>query len=81
MEFVETNVLLYAYDASGSAQSDKARSLVSAFGRSRTGALSVQVLQEFYVNAVSKIRSPQPMGANEFRTSPAGQPTCPMPMT
>jgi predicted nucleic acid-binding protein len=29
--------------------------LIGRLGRTRTGAISVQVLQEFYVNAVSKI--------------------------
>lgn len=55
MEFVDTNVLLYAYDASGGDRSATARSLVSMLGRSRSGALSLQVLQAFYVNAVTKI--------------------------
>lgn len=54
-EFVDTNVLLYAYDASAGERHEKALSLVSRLGRARTGVLSVQVLQEFYVNAVSKI--------------------------
>lgn len=58
MEFVDTNVLLYAYDANEPARHERARSLVSSLGRSRNGAISVQVLQEFYVNAVVKIAQP-----------------------
>ena len=58
MEFVDTNVLLYAYDASDPDRATTARDLVSTLGRTRTGALSVQVLQEFYVNAVGKIAQP-----------------------
>ncbi len=58
MEFVDTNVFLYAYDPSAGERSTTARALVSRLGRARTGALSVQVLQEFYVNAVVKIAQP-----------------------
>lgn len=58
MEFVDTNVLLYAYDASARARHDRARALVGQLGRARRGAISVQVLQEFYVNAVAKIAVP-----------------------
>ncbi|MCL2780483.1 MAG: PIN domain-containing protein [Actinomycetia bacterium] len=57
-EFVDTNVLLYAYDASAGARHERALALVSRLGRARTGVLSVQVLQEFYVNAVGKIAEP-----------------------
>lgn len=54
MEFVDTNVLLYAYDRSAAERHDRARELVGRLGRDRDGALSVQVLQEFYVTAVGK---------------------------
>jgi predicted nucleic acid-binding protein len=57
-EFVDTNVLLYAYDAGAGERHDQARRLVSGFGSTRRGALSVQVLQEFYVNAVRKMAVP-----------------------
>ena len=55
MEFVDTTVLLYAYDSSAGDRHDTARELVGGLGRNRQGAISVQVLQEFYVNAVGKI--------------------------
>ena len=58
LEFVDTNVLLYAYDVAAGERHDRARELVGALGRTRTGALSVQILQEFYVNAVRKIAEP-----------------------
>lgn len=58
MEFIDTNILLYAYDTSAGDRHTMAHSLVSTLGRTRTGALSVQVLQEFYVNAVGKIARP-----------------------
>lgn len=55
MEFVDTNVLLYAYDASAGHRHVAARELMARLGRARLGVLSVQVMQEFYVNAVKKI--------------------------
>ncbi len=57
-EFVDTNVLLYAYDVTAGDRHQRARELVGSLGRERRGALSVQVLQEFYVNAVRKIAQP-----------------------
>ncbi|MEZ5087504.1 MAG: hypothetical protein R2722_15080, partial [Tessaracoccus sp.] len=58
LQFVDTNVLLYAYDASAGARHTAARDLVSQLGRDRQGVLSVQVLQEFYVNVTRKIARP-----------------------
>lgn len=57
-EFVDTNVLLYAYDTSAGERHEQARELVGRLGRERRGALSIQVLQEFYVNAVRKVAVP-----------------------
>lgn len=54
-EFVDTNILLYAYDASAGERHRRARDLVGTLGRNRQGVLSVQVLQEFYVNATRKL--------------------------
>lgn len=58
LEFIDTNVLLYAYDRSAGPRHDAARDLVGRLGRERRGAVSIQVLQEFYVNAVAKIATP-----------------------
>jgi predicted nucleic acid-binding protein len=55
MEFVDTNILLYAYVATADERHEAARALVDHLWRERRGALSVQVLQEFYVNATRKI--------------------------
>lgn len=57
-EFVDTNVFLYAYDTKAGERHATARNLVGRLGRQRRGALSVQVLQELYVNAVWKIAVP-----------------------
>lgn len=55
MEFVDTNILLYAYDAAAGERHDEASALVDRLWRERRGAISVQVLQEFYVNATRKV--------------------------
>lgn len=57
-EFVDTNVLLYAYDRSAGSRHDCAAKLVGGLGTGRRGATSIQVLQEFYVNATRKIAKP-----------------------
>ena len=65
-EFVDTNVLLYAYDVTAGERHRLARELVGRLGRTRAGVLSVQVLQEFYVNATRKIAEPlSPESARE----------------
>ena len=49
--FVDTNVVLYAVDASESEKRPVASSWVESLWRTRAGHVSVQVLHEFYVNA------------------------------
>lgn len=67
LEFVDTNVLLYAYDPSAGRRHERARSLVGRLGRDRVGAVSIQVLQEFHVNATSKITRPLSLAAARER--------------
>ena len=54
-EFIDTNVLVYAYDPLAGERHVRAVELVGALGRERRGALSVQVLQEFYVTVTRKL--------------------------
>jgi predicted nucleic acid-binding protein len=56
--FVDTNVLVYAHDATEAVRQPVARSLISDLWRTRSGALSTQVLQEFYVVATRKFDPP-----------------------
>jgi predicted nucleic acid-binding protein len=56
--FVDTNVLIYAHDADAGAKHQIAKTVLRDLWSERTGLLSVQVLQEFYVNATRKISSP-----------------------
>jgi predicted nucleic acid-binding protein len=55
MEFVDTNILLYAYDPAAGERHEAASALVDRLWRDRRGAISVQVLQEFYVSATRKV--------------------------
>ncbi|MDO8835794.1 MAG: PIN domain-containing protein [Vicinamibacterales bacterium] len=61
--FVDTNILIYAHDADAGRKRDIARELLQSLWSERTGVLSTQVLQEFYVNATRKIRTPLPKPA------------------
>jgi len=63
---VDTNVLLYAHDRQAGRKREVARELLERLWRSRGGALSTQVLQEFYVNATRKL--PKPLSAPRART-------------
>jgi len=56
--FVDTNVLVYAHDASEARKQPVARALLEELWASRSGALSTQVLQEFYVVATRKFDPP-----------------------
>jgi predicted nucleic acid-binding protein len=58
--FVDTNVLVYAHDASETIRQPVAQTLLAELWRNRVGALSTQVLQEFYVVATRKFEPPMP---------------------
>jgi len=53
--FVDTNVLIYAHDVDSPAKRDVANRILDELWADRSGALSVQVLQEFYINVTRKI--------------------------
>jgi predicted nucleic acid-binding protein len=56
--FVDTNVLIYAHDVDAGAKHESARNILRQLWSQRDGALSTQVLQEFYVNVRRKIATP-----------------------
>jgi predicted nucleic acid-binding protein len=58
--FVDTNVLIYAYDAGAGHKHEIAKRVLRELWSERSGMLSAQVLQEFYVNVTRKIRTPVP---------------------
>lgn len=53
--FVDTNVLVYARDETAGAKQARARGWLEHLWRRRTGRLSYQVLQEFYVTVTTKL--------------------------
>jgi predicted nucleic acid-binding protein len=61
--FVDTNVLIYAHDTQAHKKHEIAKQILSELWLERSGVLSPQVLQEFYVNATRKIASPLPKEA------------------
>lgn len=63
LQFVDTNVLVYAHDTSAGIKRDRAARLLEALWESRLGCLSIQVLQEFYVNITRKVAQPLESGA------------------
>jgi predicted nucleic acid-binding protein len=56
--FVDTNVLVYAHDASETRKKSAAQALLRELWDGGNGALSTQVLQEFYVVATRKYNPP-----------------------
>jgi predicted nucleic acid-binding protein len=56
--FVDTNILIYAHDIDALAKHELAKQILQALWTQQTGVLSMQVLQEFYVNVTRKIASP-----------------------
>lgn len=60
LTFIDTNILVYAHDASETVRQPIARALVERLWADRSGVLSTQVLQEFYVVATRKLSPPVP---------------------
>jgi predicted nucleic acid-binding protein len=58
--FVDTNILIYAHDVDAGAKHETAKLILDELWSGRTGILSVQVLQEFYINVTRKIPTPLP---------------------
>jgi predicted nucleic acid-binding protein len=58
--FVDSNVLIYAHDSEAGIKHRIANSILRELWEQRLGILSVQVLQEFYVNVTRKIAKPIP---------------------
>jgi predicted nucleic acid-binding protein len=76
LTFVDTNVLLYAHDRSAARKNEVARDLLTRLWDGRTGVLSTQVLQEFYVNATRKL--PLPLAPSHARAIIARYATWPV---
>jgi predicted nucleic acid-binding protein len=57
-EFVDANILVYAFDASAGKKKVAAEHLLAGLWAAGTGCLSVQVLQEFFVTVTRKVARP-----------------------
>ena len=58
LTFVDTKVLAHAHDRSETRKQPLAQALLERLSASRTGTLSTQILQEFYVVATRKFDPP-----------------------
>jgi predicted nucleic acid-binding protein len=56
--FIDTNVLVYAYDTSAGEKYQEARKIMGTLWDSGNGIISSQVLQEFFVSVTKKISKP-----------------------
>jgi predicted nucleic acid-binding protein len=61
--FVDANILIYAHDTDAKSKHEVAKNVLTELWTKRTGVLSMQVLQEFYVNVTRKIAHPLPKNA------------------
>ena len=64
--FVDTNVLVYAHDATAGRKRDIAREAILELWNHETGVISTQVLQELFVSLTQKI--PIPIDGRKART-------------
>ena len=58
--FIDSNILIYAHDRDAGEKNKIAAAILKHLWETKTGVLSVQVLQEFYVNVTRKIVNPLP---------------------
>lgn len=58
LAFVDTNILLYAHDRGAGDKQQQAAALLTRLWENHSGVLSAQVLQEFFVNVVRKLKPP-----------------------
>jgi predicted nucleic acid-binding protein len=65
--FVDSNVLLYRYDELSPVKRDRAKMWLAWLWEHQCGAVSWQVLQEFYWNALRKFRVPPEVGRHRVK--------------
>jgi predicted nucleic acid-binding protein len=56
--FVDTNIIVYAYDSSAGAKHSRAAEMLKDLWNTGRGIISTQVLQEFFVTTTRKIKKP-----------------------
>ena len=60
-DFVDANVLVYAFDSSAGRKQQAASALLERLWQSNSGCVSIQVLQEFFVTVTRKVAKPLPV--------------------
>ncbi len=60
LQFVDTNILVYAYDSSAEGRHGQARALLAELWQNGLGCVSIQTLQEFFVTITRKVAHPLP---------------------
>ncbi len=73
LQFVDTNVLVYAHDVSAGPKHKRAEGLLADLWNAGSGCVSIQVLQEFYVNVIRRIARPLPMQTAADHVEDLGQ--------
>lgn len=63
--FVDTNILVYAWDGSEPQKQKKALLVLEQLVSHRSGVISTQILGEFFVNVTSSRKFSRPMSATE----------------
>lgn len=58
LQFIDTNVLIYAHDFSAGLKHIHASQLIEKLWENHRGCLSIQVMQEFYTNITRKVSKP-----------------------
>ncbi len=56
--FVDTNILVYAYDSSSGKKWRTSLEIISSLWIHRTGVISTQVIQELFVGLTQKVKNP-----------------------
>jgi predicted nucleic acid-binding protein len=56
--FLDTNVLIYAYDVSAGKKHERAKTIMMDLWNSGRGIVSTQILEEFFVNITKKVSKP-----------------------
>jgi predicted nucleic acid-binding protein len=57
-QFVDTNVLVYAHDNSAGQKHGQAQELIEELWELKSGCVSIQILQEFYMVVTMRVPSP-----------------------
>ncbi len=60
LQFVDSDILVYAYDLTQGDKRERAKALLLSLWESGLGCVSVQVMQEFFVNVTRKAATPLP---------------------